>query len=161
MENSYRMQNTQQHRTIRCPVCHTVQTPSHQAQASSGQAMTPTIRDSFVCACGAVVPVARDLRRHPRATVHLWGTLLDASTGTPLSEIVINSLSVHGVGFRMTVPRRVWPGTLYDLCFRLDDDEQSLLQERICIRRHYGPMIGATFYPEDQYHHALDFYLNT
>ena len=100
-----------------------------------------------------------DLRRHPRKTVQLRGTLGDPQTGTSLSDTVVSSPSVHGLGFKLATALSLHIGERYTTSFGLDDAELSLIQEAIIIRRLQGLTVGATFYPDEQYNYALDFYV--
>jgi len=146
--------------TFVCPQCATVQTIQFTPPSPAGGLRGGVPHTTLACRCGAVVSFRCDVRRHPRTTVQLQGTLSDAYTGTPLSTMMISSLSVHGLGFRLIPPCRVRKGTRYIVCFHLDDAEQSRIDATIVIRRIDGPMVGATFYPEDAYNYALDFYIS-
>ena len=111
------------------------------------------------CRCGAIFAAYFDLRRHLRKAVQLRGTVGDPQTDIHLSAIVISSLSVHGLGFTLATAPSLHIGECYTTSFRLDDAEQSLIQECIIIRRLQGCTVGATFYPDEQYNYALDFYV--
>jgi hypothetical protein len=105
------------------------------------------------------VQVQLDLRRHPRKAVQLRGTLGTLESYTKLSDMVITSVSVHGVGFVLAHPLHLQIGERYTARFRLDDAEQSRIHEPMVIRRLQGATVGAEFIPAEQYHHALDFYV--
>lgn len=146
--------------TFACPQCAAVQTLQLSPTAPGGRLRVGVHPTTLACQCGAVVSLRCDVRRHPRTSVQLQGTLSNPYTRAPLSTMVITSLSVHGLGFRLIPPCRVRKGANYTVSFHLDDAEQSCIDAVIVIRRLDGPMVGATFYPEDAYNYVLDFYIS-
>ena len=145
--------------TMACPQCRirrAVNVPEQCPQilpVVGKQSVTTT------CRCGAIFAAYFDLRRHLRKAVQLRGMLGDPQTGTPLSDTVISSLSVHGLGFTLATVLSLHIGERCTTSFCLDDAEQSLIQEGIIIRRLQGLTVGATFYPDEKYNYALDFYV--
>ena len=69
------------------------------------------------CRCGAIFATYFDLRRHPRKAVQLRGMLGDPQTGTPMSDTVIFSLSVHGLGFTLATALSLHIGERYTTSF--------------------------------------------
>lgn len=146
--------------TLVCPQCAAVQTINLREQYPQMCTMIGEKRATLPCRCGAGVPVWFEVRRQPRTPVQLQGTLSDHQTGALLGTMVITSLSVSGLGFRVVSPRRLYRGARYTACFHLDDAEQSYIEATIIIRRVANSTVGATFYPEDAYNYALDFYVS-
>ena len=145
--------------TMACPQCRTSRVVNVPRQCPQVLAVIGKRSVTTTCRCGAIFAAYFDLRRHPRKAVQLRGTLGDPQTGTPLSDTVIFSLSVHGLGFTLTTALSLHIGERYSTSFGLDDAELSLIQESIIIRRLQGLTVGATFYPDEQYNYALDFYV--
>jgi hypothetical protein len=145
--------------TMACPQCRTRRVVNVPQQCPQILAVIGKRSVTTTCRCGAIFASYFDLRRHPRKAVQLRGTLGDPHTGTPLSDTAIFSLSVHGLGFTLATALSLHIGQRYTTSFGLDDAEQSLIQEFIIIRRLQGLTVGATFYPDEQYNYALDFYV--
>jgi hypothetical protein len=145
--------------TMACPQCRTRRVVNIPQQCPQILAVVGKHSVTTTCRCGAIFAAYFDLRRHPRKAVQLQGTLVDFQTGAPLSDMVVSSLSVHGLGFELATALRLHIGERYTASFRLDDAEQSLIQEYIVIRRLEGRAVGATFYPDEQYNYDLDFYV--
>ena len=146
--------------TMACPQCRIHRVVNVPQQCPQILTLIGKQNVTTTCRCGAIFAAYFDLRRHLRKEVQLQGTLGDTQTGAPLSDIVISSLSVHGLGFTLATTLSLHIGERYATSFRLDDAEQSLIQEFIVIRRLEGLTAGATFYPDEQYNYALDFYVH-
>ena len=142
-----------------CPQCRTRRVVNVPRQCPQVLAVIGKQSVTTTCRCGAIFAAYFDLRRHLRKTVQFRGTLGNPQTGTSLSDTVISSLSVHGLGFTLATALSLHIGECYTTSFRLDDAEQSLIQEFIIIRRLQGLTVGATFYPDEQYNYALDFFI--
>jgi hypothetical protein len=145
--------------TMACPQCRTRRVVNIPEQCPQILAVVGKQSVTTTCRCGAIFAAYFDLRRHPRKAVQLRGTFVDPQTGAPLSDMVVSSLSVHGLGFGLVTALRLHIGERYTASFHLDDAEQSLIREFIIIRRLQGRTVGATFYPDEQYNYALDFYV--
>jgi len=145
--------------TMACPQCRTRRVVNVPQQCPHVLPVIGKHSVTTTCRCGAIFAAYFDLRRHLRKAVQLRGTLGDPQTGTPLSDIVISSLSVHGLGFTLATALSLLIGERYTASFCLDDAEQSLIQEFIIIQRLQRLTVGATFYPDEQYNYALDFYV--
>jgi len=142
-----------------CPQCRTRRVVNVPRQCPHILPVVGKRNITTTCRCGAIFAAYFDLRRHLRKAVQLRGTLGDLQTGAPVCDIVISSLSVHGLGFAFAATLCPHVGERYTTSFRLDDADQSLIQESIIIRRLLGLTAGATFYPDEQYNYALDFYV--
>jgi hypothetical protein len=145
--------------TMACPQCRTHRVVNVPQQCPQVLPVAGKRNVTVTCRCGAIFATYFDLRRHLRKAVQLRGTLGAPQTGAPLSDIVIFSLSVHGLGFTLVTALSLRIGERYTTSFRLDDAEQSLIREFIIIRRLQELTVGATFYPDEQYNYALDFYV--
>jgi hypothetical protein len=145
--------------TVVCPQCDYERVVNLHRQCPQVLALVGEKRATITCRCGAVFQALFDLRRHVRKAVQLPGVLVEPQARTTLSPMVICSLSVQGFGGVLTHSLPLQHGEIYTARFRLDDAERSLVHEPIIIRRLHGHMVGAEFYPPEQYHSALDFYV--
>jgi len=145
--------------TMVCRQCGIQRTVNLRQQCPHVLDLTGVKRATITCRCGTVFQAQFALRRHPRKVVQLRGELVDPQTCTKLSDMVISSLSVQGLGFVLAANLRLQVGEVYTASFRIDDVEQSRIHEPILIRRFQGNMVGAEFYPVEQYNYALDFYV--
>jgi hypothetical protein len=121
-----------------------------------GKAVTVTCKT-----CAHPFKIQFDFRRHQRLHVHLPGKLLSRPWMRPLSDVVVVSLSVSGVGLRMHTEAQVALGGVYELHFALEDETQARVYEAIVVRRIHGLFVGAAFYHHDRYNYELDFYLTS
>ena len=109
--------------------------------------------------CHSKFHVHFDSRRHHRRRTALSGTLWPRGGGEALGAITVTSLSAGGLSFLMIQPLPIQLGEVYEVVFVLNDKHQSILREAIIIQRLEGLMVGAAFSSDEQYNHALDFYL--
>jgi hypothetical protein len=109
--------------------------------------------------CEKTFHIKFDFRRHQRIDVNLPGKLLSLPWRRKVADITVISLSVSGIGFTMQNHEKLAIGSIYDLNFCLDDDNNSTICEEIVIRRMAGLFVGAEFYHNDRYNYDLDFYI--
>jgi hypothetical protein len=109
--------------------------------------------------CERTFHVKFDFRRFQRINVNLPGRILSLPERIHLSDVVIISLSVSGVGFTLKNNKALELGQVYDLTFNLDDDSHAIICEEIIVRRVNGVFVGAEFYHSDRYNCELDFYI--
>lgn len=112
-----------------------------------------------MCGCGRELRLVRERRGEARQAVELLGALLDVTTHAFLTSVTITDLSLKGVGFES--PQRVIEVEhLYRLNFRLDDAEQTEIEEDIVVGNvQDGQRVGAAFLYQGGYNFELDFYL--
>jgi hypothetical protein len=109
--------------------------------------------------CTAVFRVTFEFRRHCRVHVDLPGSLLQLRTSEEVEPIVVTSLSVTGMGFRIAPGASVHVGDKYEVIFVLDDEDQSVFFEEIVITRVCGTRVGAAFSPAHDANHDLIFFV--
>ena len=116
----------------------------------------------ITCRCGDKIRLARERRRFDRKLVQLSGELLDQKTHKRLTTVSILNLSLGGVGFvaNQADPHKIEVDKRFTICFRLDDECQTRIQEDIVVRNVRGPQyIGAEFLCAGGHNLDLDFYL--
>jgi len=107
--------------------------------------------------CKASFHVEFDYRQHLRIKVNIPGILLLKDLNEK-QDIIVNSLSVSGVGFTIIDVSKINTDDNIDIQFYLGDNERSFIDEKITMRRINGDFIGAE-YCDDAYRHELDFYV--
>ncbi len=112
--------------------------------------------------CDEAFQGSLDHRRYIRMPVQFPGKVCSVDTQRPEQSVVqyimVTSLSVAGVGFRVSPKAQIVVNDMLDIHFRLDDAEHFVVQERIIVRRVLGRFIGAE-YTQDIYRYELDFYI--
>lgn len=111
--------------------------------------------------CEKIFHVRFDFRRYHRINVNFPGKILHLPSRKELSNVVVISLSINGVGFIMSNNDILNRSYIYDLVFHLDDDNHSIICEEIVIKRVNGLFVGAEFYYNDRYNYELDFYITS
>jgi hypothetical protein len=115
---------------------------------------------SVTCRCGHQIRLTRERRRFERKLVRLSGVLLDQKTHKQLTTVSILNLSLGGVCF-VADQRDIQVDQRFTICFLLDDECQTRIQEDIVVRNVTGPQyIGAEFLRTDSHNFDLDFYLS-
>lgn len=100
------------------------------------------------CTCGHTFHVVFNLRRSRRRDVKLPGKLLQTPPGCVYYNITVTSLSLHGIGFVMSAPTTIEAGRLFDIVVPLDQEHNTVLFKRICIRYRNARFLGAIFCDE-------------
>ena len=112
--------------------------------------------------CAEAFHGSLDHRRYIRMPVQFPGKVCSVDTQRPEQSVVqyimVTSLSVAGVGFRVSPKTQIAVNDILDIHFRLDDAAHSVIQERIAVRRVEGRFIGAE-YTQEIYRYELDFYI--
>jgi hypothetical protein len=137
-----------------CGTRKTVQLASHHFDVQN-----PSRDKKVKCVCGTIFHVQFDLRKYPRITVGLQGEIFQPGQKKKISDIVIKSLSVGGIGFEITSEMLLRTGDRLEVVFCLDDDNQSVIREEIVVKSVQQAFIGAEFAQKEKYNYELDFYL--
>jgi len=115
---------------------------------------------TVTCRCGQKVRLTRERRCFERKLVKLSGVLLDPKTHEQLTTVSIMNVSLGGVGF-VANEHDIEVDKRYTICFRLDDECNTKIEEDIVVRNVRKPYyIGAEFLHSDGYNFDLDFYLS-
>jgi hypothetical protein len=137
-----------------CGTRKTVQLASHYFDAQS-----PSRDKKVKCVCGTIFHVQFDLRKYPRITVSLRGEIFQPGQKKKISDIMIKSLSVGGIGFETSSEMLFRKGDRLEVVFSLDDDTQAVIREEIVVKNVQKAFIGAEFAHKEKYNYELDFYL--
>jgi hypothetical protein len=107
------------------------------------------------CACGHSFYVEFDRRRSQRIKLHVPGKLLQFPPGCRYYDIMVTSLSMHGVGFMMQTNTTISAGATFEILFKLDDKQQSVIYKTICIKHRHDRSLGAAFCEDSDHQQTL------
>lgn len=138
---------------ITCPKC------SKKKEINASHQLLTKRSIKVKCACGYSFRVSLDHRHYFRKSVQLPATLYKLDSDEILAEVTVTSISVSGIGFESKSLHNIYISSLFDIKFKLDDDSDSILKERIRIKRISGLNIGAEFVEQDKYSFELDFFM--
>ncbi len=110
------------------------------------------------CVCENVFEVVINRRCFPRKEVRFEGELFLQGASEKLSQVVVTSLSVGGIGFCVE-NLKPQVGDVFTISFRLDDDNHTAVHEDIVVRNLRSDVTGAEFIEQGSYNFDLDFYL--
>lgn len=111
------------------------------------------------CSCSHSFKVSLDYRHHFRKSVQLQATLYKLNSDDIVAEVTVTSLSVSGIGFEAASLHNIYISSRFEIEFKLDDDSDAIIREKICIKRINGFIVGAEFSEQDKYSYELDFYI--
>ena len=108
--------------------------------------------------CDMSFYVKFDYRQHTRIPVDFPGKLFNGTQESTDKNVLVTSLSVTGVGFIVSDVSKIKIDDVLAIRFHLDDNDRSIIQESITVRRIQGAFVGAE-YCKDAYRYELDFYV--
>ena len=138
---------------ITCPKCRKMKTINASHLLLTKRAI------KVKCSCGHSFRVSLDYRHYFRKSVQLPATLYKVHSDDIIAEVTVTSLSVSGLGFEATSLNNIYISSLFEIEFKLDDDSNAIIRERIRIKRINGLIVGAEFSEQDKYSYELDFYM--
>ena len=138
---------------ITCPKCRKMKTINASHHLLTKRAI------KVKCSCGHSFRVSLDYRHHFRKSVQLPATLYKVNSDDIIDEVTVTSLSVSGLGFEATSLNNIYISSFFEIEFKLDDDSDAIIRERIRIKRINGLIVGAEFSEQDKYSYELDFYM--
>jgi hypothetical protein len=146
--------NSSQEGVVICPRCSLEKTinMAHYQGYFGGKSLNIRCKK-----CKASFYVEFDYRKHTRIKVNIPGKLPLNVLKTE-QNIIVNSLSVSGIGFTIIDMPNINIDDVLDIQFYLGDNDRSFINEKITVRRIDGNFVGAE-YCDDTYRHELDFYV--
>jgi len=138
--------------TVECPACGVVST----AEVSKLKKIGAEINTR--CRCGTVFPIIVDYRRLYRKKVKLPGRCV-IPNNKQYFDIIIEDVSLGGVGFSTIDLLDIKPGDFIDIEFHLNDPKKSFLQQRVEVRVVKDRFIGTSFCERQKYNKELGFFL--
>lgn len=107
------------------------------------------------CACGYSFYVELDRRQSHRINLHSLGKLLQFPPGCRYYDIIVTSLSMHGVGFIMQTNTTISAGSKFEILFKLATIQQEVIYKTICIKHRYDRSLGAAFFEESHHQQTV------
>jgi len=138
---------------IKCPFCNL------ERRVSVDKFKDTKKINKIKCACTKIFNVAFEFRRTYRKDTNLQGSYTNKSIEGDKGEIVIDNLSMGGVGFTVVHAHNIAIGNDLLVVFKLDDQDENLVSREVKVRKIQGSYIGAEFINVRTYDKYLGFYL--
>lgn len=91
-------------------------------------------------------------RQHNRKNASFYGVYLKTSAGEATdNEMVVENLSVGGIGFRTRGPHLVRESEILHVAFILGDTNRTVVARRVMVRHVRDCYVGAEFCESDDY----------
>jgi hypothetical protein len=140
--------------TITCPFCRKIKKLSVAQYKESGK------RELKVkCACDKVFNVCLECRRHHRKPTKILGKSVNLSQHREEQDILIENLSMGGIGFCAFKKHRTRENDRLQVSFNLNDVHHTLIQTDVTVRSAFNKYIGCEFNSTDSFKKSLGFYL--
>ncbi len=137
---------------IVCPKCG----DSRLVEAARFQDFKTSLR--IRCTCGEVFKGVLDYRRSYRKSVNLPCRYTNIATSASGQGRVVD-LSLGGLQLQVKGDSRFSPQDILEVCFKLDNPDQSVICKRVEIRSVRGDRIGVAFCKDQPRDPELGFYL--
>lgn len=112
------------------------------------------------CRCGHIFKRNLNFRKYHRKPVRLAGEYKNLSSGKK-GEILIENLSLGGVGFVHFLPHDLFPDAPLELRFRLDDPKRKEVQKKATVKSVRQRAVGVEFSDFQPFDNVLSFYLRS
>jgi hypothetical protein len=110
------------------------------------------------CSCGETFITTIEFRKCYRKKVMLGGEFWNGSTGEK-GELLVEDLSITGIGFSPIRPHRLRSGDVVRITFTLDDPLHSVVRRTVVVRTVRESFVGSEFAPGQPDDRDLNFYL--
>jgi hypothetical protein len=140
------------HVEIRCPDC-LFKTVADAAEYQYSNRIL-----SVKCKCGVTFRCSIDFRKFYRRKVNFAGQY-DILKSRKLGDMLVENLSLEGVGFVNMAPHPLENGDLLKLLFRLDDAERTEIRRTVKIVGLHGDCVNTEFTEANRFDSALGYYL--
>jgi hypothetical protein len=138
--------------TISCPKC----SFSRRVEAKSIKRASEDF--SIRCRCGDIFKARVELRKHYRKAVKLGGVYRNHRTDRQ-GQMVVEDLSLAGVGFRTLGRHDLLTGDSLEVTFNLDDRKSSKINLHVEAKRIQDHFVGTEIKQESRGNRDLGFYL--
>jgi hypothetical protein len=135
---------------ITCPRCNFVKTMDASRLRAAGS------RLNVRCRCGHVFRCRVNFRHHFRKPVRLAGEYVNLKTGKR-GDMLIEDLSVAGIGFTRFSPHELRKGDVVEVRFRLSSKSPKEIVKRARVRFVSNSFVGVEF--SETHLHARDLQL--
>jgi hypothetical protein len=138
--------------TITCPHCEKSKQLNFAKQKTSHEPLR------VKCTCGNSFKIIVEIRTYYRKKTGLRGHYATPDSNKS-GSIIVEDLSLTGLGFRTRLPHSLQRGEVIALRFVLDNKVQSEVQKQAIVRRIQGCFIGAQFCDLQAFDKELGYYL--
>jgi hypothetical protein len=121
--------------SIACPFC------GHRNNLVSQGNMPPGRRLIVRCKCGHEFEASLEARKHGRENVRLTGQYTNMTSGRS-GSMIIENLSMEGIGFRDTLADHFNVGDLVVVAFELDGSNKPRVGAKVAVRQKHGQVVG-------------------
>lgn len=136
-------------RCVDCGVSKTVDVAKHNP---------PLTKFKAACKCGALIKGRFEYRKHYRKEVRFSGQYHQRKNGFR-GEILVENISLNGVGFSCMGMHNIKVGEQLDLAFRLDNPKQSEIKLWVEVKNVRGQFVGVQRLDTQTNQPDLGFYL--
>jgi uncharacterized C2H2 Zn-finger protein len=113
---------------------------------------------SIRCRCGDIFKARVEFRKHYRKAIKLGGVYRNLRTGR-LGQMMVEDLSLGGVGFRTAGRHELIMGDSLEVIFNLDDRKSSKITLQVEVKRIQDQFVGTEIKQESRGNRDLGFYL--
>lgn len=138
---------------VECPHCGLKKTVNAAKFKASNNAL------KFKCRCGGKFTGFFEFRRYYRKKVDLEGAFENKESGEG-GTMYVDSLSLDGVGFKVSGPHRIRQGDILSLRFNLDDAKHTRLERKVRVMSVRDQSVGTQFTRRKEFDPELALYLN-
>ena len=128
-----------EHVTIICPHCGVIR------QGSLKRIRILSHVFKVRCRCGEPFEVVLELRKSYRKTTFLLGTYTGSSAPGMQGRMVVDNLSLTGIGISLSPPHTLAVGDSIRLRFTLDDPLRTEVEKRAVVRHIHDDYAGCQF----------------
>ncbi|OGQ99472.1 MAG: hypothetical protein A2521_00765 [Deltaproteobacteria bacterium RIFOXYD12_FULL_57_12] len=139
--------------TIKCPRCNAVK----QLSVTNFKNTKKILK--IKCACQEVFCVSLEFRKMYRKETKLDGSYNNTSKENDKNRMIVNNISMSGVGFTCIANHKIEKGDRLKVTFTLDDQHRSVIVREAVARLVQGSYIGCEFINVDAFDKYLGFYL--
>ena len=111
------------------------------------------------CKCGSTFYVAFEFRRAHRKETNLRGYYSRLPACTESHGMLVENVSLTGIGFAVSAPHNLIKGAEVRVKFRLDDANRSEIEKDVVVRVVKDKYLGCEFLERALFDKALGFYL--
>jgi PilZ domain len=149
--------NVEDQASITCPQCQAVKVADVKKYKGSRKPL------SVKCHCGWIFYAILETRKYYRKYVKLIGSYAKVGSQN-YGPMVVENLSVSGVGCRTRVQHAIQVGDILNVRFELDNRTRTRIAKdivvRIVVRQVDGCLFGAEFCDITAYYKELSWYLH-
>lgn len=148
--------NVEDHASITCPKCNSVKVANVKPYKGSRKPLT------IKCRCGWVFHGILETRKYYRKYVKLSGSYRQAGSHN-YGPMVVENLSMSGVGFRTRVPQPLHVGDILTVTFVLDNKARTEITKDVVVKlvskQITDTFVGTAFRNPQAFYKELAWYL--